>query len=199
MSLSFNTLREANLKRLPLFKDAKGRIAHPHPTGADWSPAEWMQAVLGELGELANVLKKVRRGDYDLEEMRGEIRDELADVVCYLDILALQFGVDLGEAVVSKFKRIMKTTAHPSPGDMCAGCAHAPDPRNCHFFHFPNGLPLRKPDGALIVAAWMLVCDVCFEKCVNSDLHQALACKDVRITRNMLWPEGMTVQFKAKS
>ena len=41
--LTFNTLRQANLKRLPLFRDAKGRLVH-NATGSDWSPAQWLQA-----------------------------------------------------------------------------------------------------------------------------------------------------------
>jgi hypothetical protein len=43
--LTFNTLRAANLKRLPMFKDAKGRTCHAKDDGSDWSPALWLQAV----------------------------------------------------------------------------------------------------------------------------------------------------------
>jgi hypothetical protein len=50
--LTFRTLRDANLKRLPLFKDAKGRTCHSEKDGSDWQPAQWLQAVVGELGEL---------------------------------------------------------------------------------------------------------------------------------------------------
>lgn len=103
--LSFRTLRNANLQRLPQFRDANGNLSHSHPTGADWSPAEWLQATVGELGELANLMKKIRRGDYDINdpEIAAEVRYELADVAIYLDILALQFGVDLGDAIREKF------------------------------------------------------------------------------------------------
>lgn len=54
--LTFNTLRGANMKRLPMFRDSKD-------DGSDWSPAQWLQAVTGELGEYANLRKKVERGD----------------------------------------------------------------------------------------------------------------------------------------
>lgn len=103
--LSFRTLREANINRLPQFRDAKGNLAHSHPTEGDWSPAEWLQATVGELGELANLMKKIRRGDFDIEDpaVAAEVRHELADVAIYLDILALQFDVDLGRAIREKF------------------------------------------------------------------------------------------------
>lgn len=105
MSLTFDTLREGNRRRLPLFRDAKGRRCHAKDDGSDWSPAQWLQAVMGELGEYANLRKKVERGDFTIDEVRTMLADELADVVIYLDILAAQLGIDLGEAVVSKWNR----------------------------------------------------------------------------------------------
>jgi NTP pyrophosphatase (non-canonical NTP hydrolase) len=104
--LTFNTLRGANVARLPEFKDSHGRPAHSFADGSDWSPGEWVCAVTGELGELANIIKKVKRGDLTMIQARSAISDELADVVCYLDILAMQVGVDLGEAVIGKFNRV---------------------------------------------------------------------------------------------
>jgi NTP pyrophosphatase (non-canonical NTP hydrolase) len=104
--LSFQTLRQANKNRLPLFKNSKGDIAHSKDDGSDWTPADWMTATMGELGELANFMKKVRRGDSTLEEMRENIEKEFADVVIYLDILASQYGIDLGEATRKKFNEV---------------------------------------------------------------------------------------------
>jgi NTP pyrophosphatase (non-canonical NTP hydrolase) len=104
--LTFAVLRQANLLWLPLFKNAKGRPAHSQPDGSDWSKPEWCNAVLGELGELANLLKKVQRGDMTMDEARPAIGKELADVQTYLDILAFQCGVDLGDATVEKFNEV---------------------------------------------------------------------------------------------
>lgn len=104
--LTFNDLRRANIRRLPQFKNANGELAHSEPDGSDWSDAEWLQAVVGELGEFANVRKKLLRGDLTREQALPMLRDELADVVCYLDILAFRLGVDLGEAVRDKFNRV---------------------------------------------------------------------------------------------
>jgi NTP pyrophosphatase (non-canonical NTP hydrolase) len=103
--LTFAALRAANVARLPKFKNAKGVAAHTKADGSDWIPAQWLQALVGELGEYANLRKKFERGDLARSEFDAAARDELADVVVYLDILAFQLGIDLGSAVVSKFNR----------------------------------------------------------------------------------------------
>ena len=104
--LTFAALRSANTQRLPQFKNKHGGLAHSKPDGSDWSPAQWLQAVVGELGEYANLRKKHERGDVDAVEFQREAADELADVATYLDILAMQLGVDLGKAIASKFNRV---------------------------------------------------------------------------------------------
>ena len=93
--LNLSALRGANTARIPQFNNGKGLPAHRETDGSDWSPGDWLNAIVGELGETANVLKKVLRGDFSLEEMRPEIGKELADVVTYLDILGLQLKLPL--------------------------------------------------------------------------------------------------------
>lgn len=88
--LTFNALRGANQARLPEFKNKHGGLAHAKPDGSAWSPAQWLQAVIGELGEFANVRKKFERGDLSFDEYQEQARKELADVQTYLDILALR-------------------------------------------------------------------------------------------------------------
>lgn len=105
-SLTFDALRAANTARLPLFRNRHGHLAHSQPDGSDWSPAQWLQAVLGELGEYANLRKKFERGDLTDSEFFVEAAKELADVQTYLDILAMQLGVDLGEATIDKFNEV---------------------------------------------------------------------------------------------
>lgn len=104
--LNFNALRGANRARIPLFRNAQGEPAHSQPDGSDWSPAQWLQAVTGELGELANVMKKIDRGDFTQADAQQQLADELADVQTYLDILAMRLGVDLGRATMEKFNRV---------------------------------------------------------------------------------------------
>lgn len=111
--LTFNTLRAGNIARIPLFKNAKGGPAHSEVDGSDWKPSTWSNAVLGELGELANLIKKVERGDITLDACREEIAKECADVACYLDILSYRLGVDLGAAIMSKFNQVSVRVGAP--------------------------------------------------------------------------------------
>ena len=86
--ITFDTLRGANSARLPQFKNKHGALAHGRPDGSDWTPAQWLQAVVGELGEYANIRKKFERGDLNFKQYEVEAAKELADVQTYLDILA---------------------------------------------------------------------------------------------------------------
>jgi NTP pyrophosphatase (non-canonical NTP hydrolase) len=108
--LLLSELRSANVARLPQFRDAKGRLSHPpiegQPPGFDWALSKWSNAVCGELGEAANLIKKIERGDFELDEVRGELADELCDVLTYLDILAHRAGINLAEATIAKWNRV---------------------------------------------------------------------------------------------
>lgn len=86
--LTFANLRAANLARLPLFKNSKGGAAHSTKDGSDWSPAQWLQAALGELGEYATEREMFEQGFSTFGAYANAARKELADVATYLDILA---------------------------------------------------------------------------------------------------------------
>lgn len=107
-TMTFAVLREANVARLPRFKNRHGQPAHSEADGSDWSPAQWLQALTGELGEYANLRKKFERGDVTAEAFQREATKELADVMTYLNILAFRLGVDLGQAVVEKFNEVSR-------------------------------------------------------------------------------------------
>ncbi len=99
--LTFNTLRDANIHRIeetPKFSRC-----------INWTSSQWLQALIGEVGELANEMKKLDRGDFDDMEV-GDIREilgrELADIQTYLDLLAAKLGVDLGEATMAKWNEV---------------------------------------------------------------------------------------------
>lgn len=94
-SLTFGKLSEANARR----------CVESFPMCRDWTPADWMTALTGELGEAANILKKMRRGDMSLADM-PLLAKELADVQTYLDLLANCLGIDLGEATRRKFNEV---------------------------------------------------------------------------------------------
>ena len=96
--LAFTELRETNVLRCT----SKGGY---NQALDEWTPLEWAGAAAGELGEMANLVKKMRRGeDVPVED----VADEIADVIIYLDLLAALLKVDLGAAVVAKFNKTSK-------------------------------------------------------------------------------------------
>lgn len=152
-SLTFDTLRKANTARIPEFKNSKGLPAHSKPDGSDWSPAQWLQAVIGELGEYANVMKKVERGDLTFDEVKPLIEKELADVMTYLDLLAFRVCVDLSKAVEQKFNEVServgcslriennKVVRKETEKSYCGTGQLTVDSKNCStFIQIPSGI-----------------------------------------------------------
>ncbi len=64
--------------------------------------------LLGELGEFANILKKVTRGDFSLEDVKGDLDEELVDSFIYLIKISNQFDVDLEEGYLNKLEKNKK-------------------------------------------------------------------------------------------
>jgi NTP pyrophosphatase (non-canonical NTP hydrolase) len=67
---------------------------------------------MGEVGEAANVAKKLNRvrdgirGNKETEqELREKLRAELADCYIYLDLLAQAAGFEIGDAVLDVFEK----------------------------------------------------------------------------------------------
>ncbi len=97
--LTFSKLRKINIKRCE-------KIYHEDGGIDAWSPNDWMTAVCGEVGEAANFLKKIKRGDEGVTVQ--DVGKELADVVIYLDLLATRLRLNLGQEVINKFNETSK-------------------------------------------------------------------------------------------
>ncbi len=61
--------------------------------------------LVGEVGEFANITKKIRRGDHALEEKREELGEELIDSFIYLIKIANQLGIDLESGFLRKTEK----------------------------------------------------------------------------------------------
>lgn len=77
---------------------------------SDWSLSDWFTALMGELGEAANVAKKLNRlrdgipGNKETEEeLKEKLKRELSDTFIYLDLLAQSEGINLESAVIETF------------------------------------------------------------------------------------------------
>lgn len=72
----------------------------------NWTLAEWICALTGEVGEAANIVKKIFRGDKTLDQARMDLANEFADILTYLIITADKAGIDLTEAAIFKFNEV---------------------------------------------------------------------------------------------
>lgn len=82
---------------------------------SDWSLSDWMTATLGELGEAANIAKKLNRvrdgipGNSETEEeLKEMLGKELADTFIYLDLMCQSQGICLSDVVIQKFNETSK-------------------------------------------------------------------------------------------
>jgi NTP pyrophosphatase (non-canonical NTP hydrolase) len=79
-----------------------------------WSLSDWMTALAGEVGEVANIIKKLNRHrdgvenvwDPPVRELEEDLGTELADSLAYLLLLSSAAGVDLAEAFVKKYNDV---------------------------------------------------------------------------------------------
>lgn len=86
-----------------------------------WSLSDWLTATMGELGEAANIAKKLNRvrdgipgnTESEEEELRIAFRKEIADVFIYLDLLAQSQGFSIEEVVREKFNATSDKLACP--------------------------------------------------------------------------------------
>lgn len=116
-SLTFHDFAVINRRRC----EAADGFAHKL---SDWSLSDWFTATFGELGEAANVAKKlnrVRDGIVGNKETPAELelalQEEIADAFIYLDLLAQSQGFSLEDAVRAKFQ---KTSDKINYGDIAA-------------------------------------------------------------------------------
>lgn len=110
VGLTFAELRAANIAR----RDELLRVKMPNfrPEN-EWSLNDWMTALTGEIGEIANLLKKVKRGDFTLDEARLDIATEIADAQTYLDLLAHRADIDLAAATIMKWNEVSRRVGLP--------------------------------------------------------------------------------------
>lgn len=62
----------------------------------------------GEVGEACNLLKKLDRERMGMKGSRAnpaQIAEELADIIICVDLIAMDLGIDLANAVIGKFNK----------------------------------------------------------------------------------------------
>lgn len=114
MSLTFKEFSEINFARSKEWH-ARG-IGTLTSTAliAPWFYLDYSNAMVGEAGETANAVKKLRRYELGIlgnrdrtsqSELIVDIGNEIGDTLVYLDLLASSLGLSLEECVRRKFNR----------------------------------------------------------------------------------------------
>lgn len=96
------------------------------PDTEPWTGADWSNAMCGEAGEAANVVKKIRRietgtgsqNDPPLADLIQMLALELADTIAYADLLAQHYGIDLRHAIAAKFNMVSRREGFPERIDL---------------------------------------------------------------------------------
>jgi len=106
---TFDQFRAANITRCNRW----------HPAGINsWSTSDWIVALVGEVGELASLIKMQNRERDGLKgnkfsPTKKQISDEIADIQTYLDLLAASLEINLGQASIDKFNEISIRNSFP--------------------------------------------------------------------------------------
>lgn len=113
MSLTFEQFAAANRQRCEAADGFNHRLD-------SWSLSDWMTATVGELGEAANVVKKLNRerdgipgNSTSKVALRAALRLEIADTFVYLDLMAQAAGITLEEAVREAFNAKSDQIGYP--------------------------------------------------------------------------------------
>lgn len=64
-----------------------------------------MIALTGEIGETANIVKKIIRGDFKLQEKKEEIAEEIIDIMIYIIKLSYQLDIDIEKEYLNKMEK----------------------------------------------------------------------------------------------
>lgn len=94
-----------------------------HPLHS-WSPSDWITALVGEVGEAANIVKKLNRirdglGSKNLKgetgmELREALAKEIGDAYAYLDLFAQSVGMSLEDCAIDKWDEVSKKIGYPT-------------------------------------------------------------------------------------
>jgi NTP pyrophosphatase (non-canonical NTP hydrolase) len=113
MPMTFGKFSEANRRRCENPDGFNHRLS-------GWSTSDWMTALMGEVGEAANVVKKLNRyrdgvpgNKLSEDELQEQLFKELGDVFVYLDLMAQHLGFNIEDAVIQVFNAKSAEIGYP--------------------------------------------------------------------------------------
>ena len=113
MPMTFGQFSDANRRRCESPQGFNHQLS-------GWSTSDWMTALVGEVGEAANVVKKLNRvrdgvpgNKLTADELRDQLRKELGDVFVYLDLMAQSLGFTIADAAAEVFNAKSADLGYP--------------------------------------------------------------------------------------
>jgi len=76
------------------------------PECKNWTPADRLTELVGELGEAANVAKKLRRGDAEVAAAT-HLEMEVGDTFVALCLWAMSLHIDLESAAIKAYNKVL--------------------------------------------------------------------------------------------
>ena len=61
--------------------------------------------LVGEVGEVSNVTKKIARGDFSLSDVKSDLSEEITDVFIYLLKICSQLQINLEDEFIKKLEK----------------------------------------------------------------------------------------------
>lgn len=102
-------LRPEDLLDRPLMAHAQATLRNsqrwfptPDGTGDRWQIEHQAFGLAGEVGEVVEHIKKWHRRDFDVDELRERLTEELPDVLTYLFNMAALLDIDLDDTLSTK-------------------------------------------------------------------------------------------------
>lgn len=75
-----------------------------------WSATDWGCALAGEVGELCNFLKKIKRNhtmDITWSDIPPDaVKKEIGDIFAYLNLICIKLGINMEDAIIDKFNEV---------------------------------------------------------------------------------------------
>lgn len=104
--LTIHYVQEMNIERSKVW----------HKDSEPWTAADWSNALAGEVGEICNKVKKLRRIQTKMAHLRNQsdkpedivatIGEEVAGAFLYLGLLCHHLGLDMAQCIVAEFNRV---------------------------------------------------------------------------------------------
>lgn len=114
-------MTDLTFRALAAINRARCERWHPGFPDDGWTISDWSNAAAGEMGETCNVVKKLRRLDFAIDQAAGDTRadlraklaTEIGDTLLYLDLLAQHAGLELETCVRDTFNRVSTREGFP--------------------------------------------------------------------------------------